>query len=339
MNNTDPHDMRTSKLNRRRFLRNSGSTLAAAATLPFNAYAADEKGPRFQLSLGQWTFHRAYRGAPGVVKRDPLEFPTMAGELGFEGIDYSGILLGNDHANPKKIAELNRRAAHAGVQNLLILVDLHDALGAVDAGKRKANVLKYVPWLETAAALGCSGVRLNPISDPGLAAEEQARLLADGTSQLLKHAEKLKLDLLFENHGEGLRTDGGWIASVVKQVDHSRCGTLPDFGNFQKDRASGTFHDRYAGVAAMLPFAKGICAKSHDFDANGEECYSDYGRMLKMIKDSGYRGWIEVEYEGPHRGSGGPARERVPVGPLGEKEGALATKKLLQKHLGADLKE
>lgn len=331
--------MRTSNLKRRRFLRNSGATLAAAATLHFNSYAAEKKGPRFQFSLGQWTFHRAFRGAPGVSRRDPLEFPTMAGELGFEGIDYSGILLGNDHANPKKIAELNRRAADAGVQNLLILVDLHDALGAADADQRKSNVLKYVPWLETAAALGCTGVRLNPISDPGLAAEEQARLLADGTSQLLRHAEKLKLDLLFENHGEGLRTNGAWIASVVKQVDHSRCGTLPDFGNFQKDRASGTFHDRYAGVAAMLPFAKGICAKSHDFDANGEECYSDYGRMLKMIKDSGYRGWIEVEYEGPHQGPGGPARERVPAGRLGEKEGALATKKLLQKHLGADLKK
>jgi L-ribulose-5-phosphate 3-epimerase len=331
--------MRMRNLKRRQFLRNSGSALAAAATLPLNSNAAETKGPRFQLSLGQWTFHRAFRGAPDVEERDPLEFPTMAGELGFEGIDYSGILLGNDHANPKKIAELNRRAADAGVQNLLILVDLHDALGAADAGKRKSNVLKYLPWLETAAALGCTGIRLNPISAPGLAAEEQARLLADGASQLLKHADKFKLDIMFENHGEGLQSNGPWIASVVKQVDHSRCGTLPDFGNFQKDSASGKFHDRYAGVAAMLPFAKGICAKSHDFDANGEECFSDYGRMLKMIKDSGYRGWIEVEYEGPHRGPGGPARERIPAGPLSEKEGALATKKLLQKHLGADLKK
>lgn len=329
--------MRTSNLKRRHFLRNSGAALAAAALPLDSSRAADEK-PRFRLSLGQWTFHRAIRGAPGVAKRDPLEFPTMAGELGFEGIDYSGILLGKDHANPKKITELNRRAADAGVLNLLILVDLHDALGAADAEKRKANVQKYVPWLETAAALGCTGVRLNPISDPGLAADEQARLLADGTSQLLVHADPLKLDVMFENHGEGLRTDGAWIASVAKQVDHPRCGTLPDFGNFQKDRASGKFHDRYAGVAAMLPFAKGICAKSHDFDANGEECYSDYGRLLKMVKDSAYRGWIEVEYEGPHRGSGGPTRERVPAGPLGEKEGALATKKLLQKHLGSDLK-
>ncbi|MGK0185904.1 MAG: L-ribulose-5-phosphate 3-epimerase [Verrucomicrobiales bacterium] len=329
--------MRTRNLDRRQFLRNSSAALAAA-TFPIGYSHADDEGPRFRLSLGQWTFHRAFRGAPGVAKRDPLEFPTMAGELGFAGVDYSGILLGDDHANPKKIAELNRRAKDAGVHNLLILVDLHDALGAKDAVKRTANVQKYIPWLESAAALGCTGVRVNPISDAGSSADEQARLLADGTSQLLEHADRLKLDIMFENHGEGLRTDGAWIASAVKRVDHPRCGTLPDFGNFQKNRAKGEFHDRYAGVAAMLPFAKGICAKSHDFDADGEECYSDYGRLLKMVVDSGYRGWIEVEYEGPSLGSGGPTRERVPADPLGEKEGALATKKLLQKHLGADLK-
>jgi L-ribulose-5-phosphate 3-epimerase len=329
--------MRTNNWDRRHFLHNSGAALAAA-TLPPGLAHADDKAPRFRLSLGQWTFHRAFRGAPGVAKRDPLEFPTMAGDLGFEGVDYSGILLGDDHANPKKIAELNRRAADAGVHNLLILVDLQDGLGAADAVKRKANVQKYLPWLEAAAALGCTGVRLNPISDADSSADEQARLLADGTSQLLNHADRLKLDVMFENHGEGLQTDGAWIASVAKQVNHPRCGTLPDFGNFQKDRKSGEFHDRYAGVAAMLPFAKGICAKSHDFDENGEECFSDYGRLLKMIKDSGYRGWIEVEYEGPSQVSGGPKRERVPASPLGEKEGALATKKLLQKHLGTDLK-
>lgn len=329
-------DMRACNLNRRQFLRHSGAALAAAA-LPSVPSRAEDERPRFRLALGQWTFHRAFQGAGGSAKRDPLEFPTMAGELGFEGVDYSGILLGDDHANPKKIAELNRRAADAGVQNVLILVDLQDALGAADAAKRKTNVGNYVPWLESAAALGCTGVRVNPISDAGVPADEQARLLADGASQLIEHADRLKLDVLFENHGEGLQTDGAWIASVARQVNHPRCGTLPDFGNFQKDRARGEFHDRYAGVAAMLPFAKGICAKSQDFDADGEECYSDYGRMAGMIKASDYRGWIEVEYEGPLRGAGAPARERVPAGALGEKEGALATRKLLQKHLGTDL--
>ncbi len=260
----------------------------------------------------------------------------MAGELGFEGVDYSGILLGEHHSKPKSLAELNRRATDAGVKNVLILIDLYDALGAKSAAARQANVEKYKPWLEAAATLGCIGVRVNPISDASLPAEEQAQLLADGLQQLLKFSVPMKLDVMIENHGEGLQTDGAWLASVAKRVADSHCGTLPDFGNFQKNRATGEYHDRYAGVAAMLPYAKCICAKSIDFDANGDECYSDYGKFLKLVTDSGFRGWIEVEYEGPRR-AGGPKAERQPAKPLSETEGCLATKRLLEKLLGTDL--
>ena len=163
------------------------------------------------------------------------------------------------------------------------------------------------------------------------------RLLADGITRLLKFSVPMKLDVLIENHGEGLRTDGAWLASVAKQVADPHCGTLPDFGNFQKNRTTGEFHDRYAGVAAMLPFARCVCAKSHDFDANGDECYSDYGKLLRQVADSGYRGWIEVEYEGPGHPPGTPTPERKPAAQLSETEGCLATRRLLEKHLGADL--
>ncbi|MEZ6032324.1 MAG: sugar phosphate isomerase/epimerase family protein [Planctomycetaceae bacterium] len=323
-------------MHRRHFLQKSAAAVAAAA-LPFSSIqAAAVREPRYQLALGQWTFNRAFRGVEGVARRDALEFPTMAGELGFGGVDYSGILLGEHHANPKSLTELNRRASDAGVKNVLILIDLHDALGAKDVAVRQENVEKYKPWLEAAATLGCIGVRVNPISDGSLPADEQAKLLADGLTRLLKFSVPMKLDVMIENHGEGLQTDGAWLASVAKLVDDSHCGTLPDFGNFQKNRATGEYHDRYAGVAAMLPFAKCVCAKSLDFDVNGDECYSDYARLLKQVADSGYRGWIEVEYEGPGH-AGGPKAERTPEKPLSETEGCLATEQLLEKVLGAEL--
>ncbi len=324
-------------MKRRHFLQKSAAGLAASAWTLSAARAVAGREVRYRLALGQWTFNRAFRGAEGVTRRDALEFPTMAGELGFEGVDYSGILLGDHHANPKSLAELNRRAADAGVKNVLILVDLHDALGAKEAAARQANVKKYRPWLEAAATLGCIGVRVNPISDDSLPADEQSKLLADGITQLLEFSVPLKLDVLIENHGEGLQTDGAWLASVAKQVADPHCGTLPDFGNFQKNRATGEYHDRYVGVAAMLPFAKGVCAKSLDFDANGDECYADYGKLLKQVADSGYRGWIEVEYEGPGHSPGAPKAERKPAKQLSETEGCVATVRLLQKHLGLEL--
>lgn len=319
-------------MNRRRFLHTAAAALAAGA-LPLSAADA----PRYRLALGQWTFHRAFRGEPGVARRDGLEFPAMAGELGFAGVDYSGILLGEKHADPKHLAELNRRAAAAEVRNVLLLVDLTVPLGAPAENARRAAVEKFRPWLAAAATLGCSGVRVNARSEATLPAVEQARLVADGVARLLELSAPLNLDVLIENHGEGLACDGAWIASVVKQVQHPRCGTLPDFGNFHKNRALGEFHDRYAGVAAMLPFAKCVCAKAHDFDAQGDECYSDYARMLRLVADSGYRGWIEVEYEGPGGVPRTPVPGRPPAAPLSEREGALATKRLLQKHLGAAL--
>lgn len=326
-------------MRRRDFLGSTAAVSLAAASTRLQRVIAANEGPRYRLSLGQWTFHRAFRGEEGVTQRDPLEFPTMAGELGFEGVDYSGLLLGEHHTNRASLTELNRRAADAGVKNVLLLIDLYDQLGAPSEDARRKTVEKYRPWLNAAAALGCSGIRVNAISDVELPADEQSRLVADGVTKLLEQSKPMHIDVLVENHGEGVKCDGAWIASIVKHVGQPQCGTLPDFGNFQKDRNNGTFHDRYAGVAAMLPSAKCLCAKSHDFDADGDECYTDYARMLRLVTDSGYEGWIEVEYEGP----GGPGRTPVakhePVATLGEREGALATVRLLKKYLGTGLRD
>ena len=146
-------------MNRRHFLRSAAATTLAGIALPSRLARATDEAPRYQLTLGQWTFHRAFRGEPGFPKRDTLEFPTMAGELGFEGVDYSGILLGEHHAKPASLAELNRRAADAGVRNVLILVDLYDPLGSPAEETRRKSVEKFRPWLDAAAALGCSGIR------------------------------------------------------------------------------------------------------------------------------------------------------------------------------------
>jgi len=325
-------------MNRRQFLHSTAAATLAAGALSLRLARAAGDTPRYRLTMGQWTFHRAFRGEPGFTKRDTLEFPSLSGELGFEGVDYSGILLGDGHKTPGTLAELNRRAADAGVKNVLILVDLYDPLGAPTEAGRRQSAEKFRPWLEAAATLGCSGIRVNARSDLKLPADEQSRLVADGMARLLALSGPLNLDVMIENHGQGIYCDGAWIASIVKQVGNPRCATLPDFGNFQKDRARGEFHDRYAGVAAMLPYAKCVCAKAHDFDANGEECYTDYARMLRLVADSGYRGWIEVEYEGPGGSPRTPPPNRTPGPALGERDGALATKRLLQKHLGAALR-
>ncbi len=114
--------------------------------------------------------------------------------------------------------------------------------------------------------------------------------------------------MIVENHG-GLSSNGQWLAGVMRLVDHPRCGTLPDFGNFYD-------YDRYQGVADLMPFAKAVSAKSHDFDDRGNETAKDYLRLMRTVLDAGYRSWVGIEYEG----------DRLP-----EREGITRTLRLLQR--------
>jgi len=102
----------------------------------------------------------------------------------------------------------------------------------------------------------------------------------------------------------------------MKLVDHKRVGTLPDFGNFFIDRKTGEEFDRYKGIELLMPFAKGVSAKSNVFNANGDEANMDYYHIMKIVNAAGFKGFVGVEYEG---------RE------LSEKDGIIATKKLLEK--------
>jgi sugar phosphate isomerase/epimerase len=164
----------------------------------------------------------------------------------------------------------------------------------------------HFPGVEAAKRLGCHAIRVNAKSEGDFA--EQQKLAADGLSRLAEFAGQMAMNVLVENHG-GLSSNGAWLAGVMKFVDRTNCGTLPDFGNFHD-------YDRYRGVEELMPFAKGVSAKSHEFDAAGDEVRTDYRRMLKLVLAAGYRGWIGVEYEGQE---------------LSEPEGIRATKQLLER--------
>ena len=120
---------------------------------------------------------------------------------------------------------------------------------------------------------------------------------------------------------------GQWLSGVMKEINMPNCGTLPDFGNFCIRRRDGDQwespcvldYDRYKGVTEMMPYAKAVSAKSYDFDAMGNETTIDYARMMDIVKQSSYSGYIGIEYEGTR---------------LSEDEGILATKKLLERVIG-----
>jgi sugar phosphate isomerase/epimerase len=290
-------------LDRRDFLKHSAGLGLAAAALPL--YAADaKKKPLFLLSLAQWSLHRAFFGK----KLDPLDFAKIAKQdYGIDAVEYVNQFSKGKAEDKKFAAELKKRADDNGVQSVLIMCDGEGALGDPDEKKRQKAVENHYKWVELAKYLGCHSIRVNAHS--GGSPEEQMSRAADGLRKLTEFGAKHDLNVIVENHG-GLSSNGEWLAGVMKKVDHPRCGTLPDFGNFPKG------YDRYKGVELMMPYAKGVSAKSHDFDDKGNETATDYRRMMKIVLDAGYHGRVGIEYEG---------------GKLSEPDGIRATKKLLER--------
>lgn len=263
--------------------------------------------PPFRISLAQWSLHRAHFAGSLAA----LDFPAKAQALGFEAVEYVNAFFLAQVKDYGWLGELKRRCEHGGVRSLLIMCDGLGALGDADEKARQAAVENHLPWLDAARFLGCHSIRVNAQSS-GTWDEQRARA-ADGLHRLCLAGDQRGLDVIVENHG-GLSSNGKWLAQVMKVADHPRCGTLPDFGNF--NLGDGTEYDRYQGVAELMPFARAVSAKSHDFDAAGNETHTDYRRMLKIVLAAGYRGHVGVEFEG---------------GGVPEEEGIRLTKALLER--------
>ena len=315
--------------NRRVFLKTSaailgGCALAACSDKEFTMNASESK-PRNKISLAQWSLHRALRSGD----LDNLDFPRIAREsFGFDAIEWSSQFACVEHSRlgsqPKDrtyLAEIKRITDDIGVANLLIMCDDVGNLGDPDKALRSNAVEGHYAWVEAAKFMGCHSIRVNAASDPSLSSEEQKKLCIDGLARLCAFAHTHGLNVIVENHG-GLSSNGAWLASVISGVDLGNCGTLPDFGNFYVARNGGDSerfarekklyendpvyqedeiglaYDRYQGAIDLMPFAKGVSAKADDFDAQGNEVNTDYGRMLKIVSDSGYTGYIGIEYEG-----------------------------------------
>lgn len=300
--------MRDQLPSRREFL--SRSTVLASGLLlagsrswgqqasPLPAQAA-KSPPWFDISLAQWSLNsRFFSGLRGNgnadTRLDPIDFAKIAKEnFQITAIEYVNQFYPNRATDAAYVAELKKRADDVGVRSVLIMIDSEGAIGDASDEGRKKTVENHKKWVEMAKALGCHSIRVNAQSRGSF--EEQQKLAADGLRQLTEFAKPIGINVIVENHG-GLSSNGSWLAGVMKLVNMPECGTLPDFGNF---RIGGTEnYDRYKGVEELMPYAKGVSAKSYDFDEAGNETLIDYKRILKTVVDHGYRGYVGVEYEG-----------------------------------------
>jgi sugar phosphate isomerase/epimerase len=254
--------------------------------------------------LAQWSLNRHLFGR-AEPKLDNLDFAKTARDFGIDAVEYVNQFFFDKGTDKAYLTDMKQRAADVGVRSLLIMVDREGALGAPDQAQRAEVVGKHHKWVDAAKFLGCHSIRVNAQSDGKLSFDEQMKLAADGLRQLTEYGAEQDINVIVENHG-GLSSHGQWLVGVMKLVDHPRCGTLPDFGNFAVNRSKNEWYERYQGVTELMPYAKAVSAKAHAFDESRpwvtiderSKKETDFLKMMRIVLDAGYRGWVGIESEG-----------------------------------------
>lgn len=315
---------------RRTFLKNSGKLVAAGAVTPIllsscaqtkttavttenNPVKAMDENLFFDISLAQWSLNKAFFGG----ELDHLDFAKKTKSFGIHAIEYVNQFFKDKAKDKSYLKEMNNRAKGEGVKQLLIMVDGEGGLGDVDAAARKTAVENHYKWVEAAKFLGCHSIRVNAFGKGS--AEDVGSAAVDGLAAVATFAKQDNINVIVENHG-GYSSNGSWLSGIMRKINMDNCGTLPDFGNFCIKRGEGWScdeeYDRYRGVTQMMPYAKAVSAKTHDFDEKGNETHTDYLRMMGIVRSFGYSGYVGIEYEGNK---------------MAPDAGIVATKNLLEK--------
>jgi sugar phosphate isomerase/epimerase len=273
----------------RRELLSAAAVSGALAAMGCRTASARPAAP-FSISLAEWSLHRALQG--GEISH--LDFPVVTRrDFDIGTCEYVNSFFKEHARDEGYLYELWLRCRDNGITSRLIMVDGEGELAHEDALERGKAVVNHHRWIDCASRLGCMAIRVNAAGsgDP----REVQRRAADSLVRLADYGDGKGIAVIVENHG-GLSSNGEWLAGVMRLANDPRVGTLPDFGNF--DLGGGRTYDRYQGIAEMMPFAKAVSAKSHEFDARGEEVHTDYHRMLRIVTGAGYHGYVGIEYEG-----------------------------------------
>lgn len=302
-------------MKRRTFIRSSVIGATALAATPLIARATQQKA--LKISLAQWSLHRSFRD--GTL--DAVDFASIAmDKYQIDALEFVNGLYPGKATDEKFWGKMNGRSKDAGVKNLVLMVDDEGDLGSASEKERLQSVENHYKWVNAAKLLGCPTMRVNAFGDSDREIYRMA--IMDAMSRLADYAAKLNVNIVIENHGL-FSSDAALIAGIIKEVNRPNFGAFPDFGNWCLSAKWGTtqgdcdkVYDRYQGVSELLPYAKAVSAKSYNFNEKGEDTKIDYYKLMKIVKESDYDGYIGIEYEGMEKS---------------EHEGILITKELMKK--------
>ena len=331
------------KQNRRKFINDmfkSTTAISLSSSLLNNNLFANYISNKLKISLQCFSFaSEFYKG-----NFDLSNFSKIVRETyNLDGAEFWSIPFIGKEKNSSFLNELRQKSNDYGIKNTIILVDLLDmqtmkqgnSLASIDKKERNQAIEDHKPWIDAAKSIECDSIRINLWSDANK--EEVMKVSIESISKLLEYSSDKNISIVIENHG-GHTGDAKWLVNLVNKINNKNLGTLPDFGtlnfcvkrdlNLNFSAKCFSQYDKYLGVKELLPYAKGISAKSTQFDLKGNETTTNFKKMLRLIKKSNFEGYISIEYEGAIRDTFSQKNNH-----LSTHEGILATKKLLEKYI------
>lgn len=269
---------------RRDFLRSS-ATLALAPGLAAAIDPIKRPGPTavLKLSLAAYSFRQALD-----LKKPTMtlfDFIDLSATLPLDAVELTSYYFADDSE-----AYLDKLKAHAAAKRLAISgVPVRNDFCQRDAGKRKADIEHVKKWVGHAARLGAQTVRIFAGNLPkGDTLEDGQKRVVAAIEECCEAATKAGVLLALENH-HGITETPEQLLALVKPVKSAALGVNVDTGNFRTA-------DPYADVAKIAPYGV-VCQVKTEVSPNGKLQPTDLGRMVKILKDANYHGYVALEYE------------------------------------------
>ncbi|MEN9734559.1 MAG: hypothetical protein RLZ45_2554 [Verrucomicrobiota bacterium] len=283
-----------SLVRRRRFLK-SGLAALAIPALGVSLRAADpfQRGatPRLRLALAAYSFRDDFvPGKDGKPARmDMLRFVDYCADHGCDGAELTSYYFPQPPSDTF-LAEVRRRAHVRGVSvsGTAVGNDFCHPPGT----RRDAEQKLVRDWIAHASVLGAPHIRVFAGDARGQGLAEAKRLCVAALKEAAAEAGKRGIVLGIENHG-GIVSEASDLLEIVESVGSPWLGINLDTGNFHTT-------DPYADLARCAPWAVNVQLKTHIHPKGSRGTQpADLDRVFRILRDSGYQGWVTLEFEEP----------------------------------------
>ncbi|MDG2383637.1 MAG: TIM barrel protein [Pirellulaceae bacterium] len=277
--------MNTHLTSRRAFINRTAAGLATLGTYSCgNAANGESQKQRFPLSLHQFSLKNLFDDG----RLDLLSYPRFVkNRLQISNLEFAAEFCSGLLDSPRQAEAIRRQSKQVGVTNRMVLCGDSTALDAANAKQRAMAITEHLRWAKVAEHLGCQYLRVRASTEGDR--QQQLENAAAGVGGLCDALKSSKVSVLVENIA-AWSSNPDWLVQLVKRIGEDRVGLVADFGNFDGNP--------YEGMKTILPHTKSICAKSWEFNDAGQETKIHYERMMKVIKQSKFRGCVAIEYLG-----------------------------------------